>query len=158
MGLSFSPMSAATTPAHLPATLVLPEWVNRFAVPGLRGALVLGLAALYLLGGFARMLDIGFAGGAARHVGLAPAVLLSVAEVVLELAALAMLLLGIRRWLGALLLATFTLVAAYTAHRVAGSVVLPTRILGNGGLGPQIALALGFVLLALEDLRSGGDD
>lgn len=146
---------AARLPAARPA-LTLDDAL-RFAVPALRWLLVVGLAALYLFGGFARVLEIGYAGGAVQHVGFAGAALLSVAEVVVELGALAMLLLGIHRWLGALLLAALTVLAAVSASHFAGVVVLPTRIIAGDGLLLELGMAIGFLLVALEDFRSGGD-
>ena len=77
----------------------------------------LGLCAAYLQGGLVKLMD--FPGSIAEmaHFGLSPAPLFAVLVILLELGASGMILSGWQRWLGALGLAGFTLLATGIALR-----------------------------------------
>jgi uncharacterized membrane protein YphA (DoxX/SURF4 family) len=118
-----------------------------------RGAALLLLGGAFLFGGLGRLLDVGMATGVMGHLGAGPAVAASGAEMLVELAALILLLLGIHRWAGALVLAAVTFFAAYAASAVGASVVLPARLPVSDSFAFQIAVAVGFLLLAWADFR-----
>ncbi len=78
---------------------------------------LLCLTAAYLQGGFNKAVDFQAAVGEMNHFGLAPAAPVAVATIVLELGASVLILTGFYRWLGALTLAGFTLMATFLANR-----------------------------------------
>lgn len=87
-----------------------------------------------------------------NHFGLAPAAPFPVAVIVLELGASAMILTGFYRWLGALGLAGFTLMATFVANRfweMAG----PERFMSANSFFEHLGLVGGFLLIAWYDLR-----
>src|SRR5690606_17192993 len=77
----------------------------------------LGLCAAYLQGGLVKLTDIPGAVAEMNHFGLTPALLFAVLVIALELSASVMILTGRLRWLGALGLASFTLLATGIALR-----------------------------------------
>ena len=79
--------------------------------PLLRWIALLLLCAAYLQGGLNKAMDFDAALAEMNHFGLSPAGLLAVAVIVLELGASALILTGRLRWLGALALGGFLLVA-----------------------------------------------
>lgn len=85
--------------------------------PAVRFLAYLGLCAAYLQGGLVKLTDFPGALAEMAHFGLAPGPVFAVLVIVLELLASAMILLGRLRWLGALALAAFTLVATGIALR-----------------------------------------
>src|SRR5215831_1957295 len=88
-----------------------------FTAPWVRWLALLLLCAAYLQGGFNKATDFAGAIAEMKHFGLAPAAPLAVLTIVVELAASAMILAGFYRWLGALVLAGFTLFATLVANR-----------------------------------------
>jgi len=87
------------------------------------------------------------------HFGLAPAPLFAVLVIVLELAASAMILTGWLRWLGALGLAGFTLLATGLALRFWELPVGPGRFMAANSFFEHLGLAGGFLLIAWLDLK-----
>lgn len=104
MHSSSSPLVAAGNSSHL-----LPRWVRWIAL--------LLLCAAYLQGGLVKLFDFSSAVTEMQRFGLSPAVPLAAATIALELGASAMILTGFWRWLGALALAAFTLMATFLAKR-----------------------------------------
>jgi uncharacterized membrane protein YphA (DoxX/SURF4 family) len=78
---------------------------------------LLGLCAAYLQGGIDKVLDFQGAAAEVRHFGLEPAVPMAVATIITELCGSTLILIGAFRWLGALWLAGFTLLAMLLANR-----------------------------------------
>ncbi|MCK9687144.1 DoxX family protein [Scleromatobacter humisilvae] len=117
----------------------------------IRWLALLALCAAYLQGGFDKVTD--FAGAIAenRHFGLEPAAPLAVATIVVELGASALVLSGIQRWAGALVLAGFTLMATFVANRF-WEMTQPARFMAENGFFEHIGLVGGFVLVAWHDL------
>lgn len=76
---------------------------------------MLGLSAAYLQGSLMKLFDVNGAIAEMTHFGLNPAPLFAAAVIGFELAASAMILTGFYRWLGALGLAGFTLLATFVA-------------------------------------------
>lgn len=111
------------------------------------------LCAAYLQGGINKALDFGGAVAEARHFGLEPAALVAVATIVTELLGSALILTGVLRWLGALWLAIFTLMATFIANRF-WEVPMPQRFAMENSFFEHLGLIGGFLLVAWHDLRS----
>ncbi len=126
--------------------------VSRFATPAVRWVAMLGLCAAYLQGGLNKTLDFAAAIAEMQHFGLAPAGPLAAATIALELGASVMILTGFYRWLGALGLAGFTLMATFLANRfweVSGD----ARFMMANSFFEHLGLVGGFLLVAWHDLR-----
>lgn len=117
----------------------------------IRWLALLALCAAYLQGGFDKATD--FAGAIAenRHFGLEPAVPLAMLTIVVEIGASLLILTGIQRWAGALVLAGFTLAATFVANRF-WEMTQPARFMAENGFFEHIGLVGGFVLVAWHDL------
>ena len=117
----------------------------------IRWLALLALCAAYLQGGFDKATD--FAGAIAenRHFGLEPAAPLAVLTIIVEIGASALILSGIQRWAGALVLAGFTLMATFVANRF-WDMAQPARFMAENGFFEHIGLVGGFVLVAWHDL------
>jgi uncharacterized membrane protein YphA (DoxX/SURF4 family) len=135
-----------------PATLS-PLAIGRAALvsPALQWVALLGLCAAYLQGGIVKAIDFGGAIAEMRHFGLAPAAPLAVATIAVELGASLLILTGYRRWLGALTLAGFTLVATFVANRF-WEMATPGRFMAMNSFFEHMGLIGGFVLVAWHDL------
>ncbi len=124
----------------------------RMATPSIRWLTLLMLCAAYLQGGLTKALDFSAAIAEMHHFRLAPAAPMAVLVIVLELGASAMILTGIGRWLGALALAAFTLMASFMANAF-WNVPMPDRIMVENGFFEHLGLVGGFVLVAWHDVR-----
>ncbi|HJV03100.1 MAG TPA: DoxX family protein [Burkholderiaceae bacterium] len=113
----------------------------------------LGLCAAYLQGGLVKLLDFPSAVAEMTHFGLAPAPLFAVAVIALELGASAMILSGRARWLGALGLAGFTLLATALALRFWEMPAGHERWAAANAFFEHLGLAGGLLLVAWLDLR-----
>lgn len=113
----------------------------------------LGLCAAYLQGGFNKLTDFNGAIGEMTHFGLSPAPVFAVLVIALELGASAMVLSGKLRWLGALLLAGFTLMATFLALRYWELPVGPERFGAANSFYEHLGLVGGFLLVAWLDLQ-----
>ena len=122
------------------------------ATPVLHWIALLGLCAAYLQGGFDKVSDFTGAVGEMRHFGLAPAAPLAAATIFTELAGSGLILAGFYRWLGALWLAGFTLIATFVANRF-WAIPQPERFMVENSFFEHLGLIGGFLLVALYDLR-----
>lgn len=122
--------------------------------PAVHWIALLGLCAAYLQGGLQKLFDFGGALAETAHFGMSPALPITVATIVLELGASLMILLGRWRWLGALLLAGFTLAATFVANRFWDAPAAERFGLENGFF-EHLGLVGGFVLVAWYDLKAG---
>src|SRR5262245_66057080 len=127
--------------------------VARFATPLVYWIALLGLCAAYLQGGIVKA--TGFSGAIAemQHFGLAPAAPLAIAVIVLELGASLMILTGFYRWLAALSLAGFTLMATLIALRFWELPSGQERFMAANAFFEHLGLVGGFLLVAWHDLR-----
>jgi uncharacterized membrane protein YphA (DoxX/SURF4 family) len=125
----------------------------RFATPLVHWIALLGLCAAYLQGGIVKASDFGGAIAEMQHFGLAPAVPLAIAVIVLELGASAMILTGFYRWLAALALAGFTLMATLIALRFWELPAGHERFMAANAFFEHLALVGGFLLVAWHDLK-----
>lgn len=114
----------------------------------------LGLSAAYLQGGFNKLVDFPGALAEMNHFGLAPAPLFAVLVIALELIAPVMILTGFFRWLGALGLASFTLLATFLALRFWELPAGQERLMAANSFFEHLGLVGGFLLVAWLDLSS----
>lgn len=126
------------------ATRLTPAWLRWLAL--------LGLCAAYLQGGLVKAFAFDGAVAEMAHFGMTPAAPFAAAVIVLELGASLLILSGAYRWLGALALAGFTLVAACVANRYWEMDGMP-RMAAMNAFYEHLGLVGGFVLVAWHDLR-----
>jgi uncharacterized membrane protein YphA (DoxX/SURF4 family) len=120
--------------------------------PAVRWVALLLLCAAYLQGGLNKAMDFDAAIAEMNHFGLSPAGPLAVAVIVLELGAAALILTGFCRWLGALALAGFTLMATFVALRF-WEMPQPERFMAANSFFEHLGLVGGFLLVAWLDLK-----
>jgi uncharacterized membrane protein YphA (DoxX/SURF4 family) len=125
-----------------------------FGSNAIRWLAYLGLCAAYLQGGFNKLIDFPGAVGEMAHFGLSPASLLAALVIALELGASAMILSGKLRWLGALALAAFTLMATFVALRFWELPVGQDRFMAANSFFEHLGLVGGFLLVAWLDLQN----
>ncbi|RST55876.1 DoxX family protein [Variovorax sp. MHTC-1] len=125
---------------------------NLFIAPWVRWLALLGLCAAYLQGGLNKAIDFPAAIAEMNHFGLSPAAPLAIAVIVLELGASVLILTGFYRWLGALALAGFTLLATFVALRF-WEMAPPERFMAANSFFEHMGLVGGFVLVAWHDLQ-----
>jgi uncharacterized membrane protein YphA (DoxX/SURF4 family) len=113
---------------------------------------LLGLCAAYLQGGLQKLLDFSGAVAEAQHFGLPLAPVVAGATIVTELVASALVLTGRYRWVGALWLGGFTLVATFVANRF-WEIPAPDRFMVENAFFEHLGLVGGFLLVAWYDLR-----
>ena len=128
-----------------------------FTHPAVHWLALLFLCAAYLLGGFNKATDFGSAVAEMNHFGLAPAGPLAAAVIVFELGAALMILTGFYRWLGALGLAGFTLMASFVANRF-WELAMPERFMVANAFFEHWGLVGGFLLVAWHDLSERHGD
>ncbi|WP_166359648.1 DoxX family protein [Pseudomonas akapageensis] len=121
--------------------------------PAVRFVAYLGLCAAYLQGGLAKLTDFPGAIGEMTHFGLSPAPLFAVLVILLELGASAMILSGWLRWLGALGLAGFTLLATGIALRFWELPAGQERFMAANSFFEHLGLVGGFLLVVWLDLK-----
>lgn len=123
-----------------------------FTTRAVRWLALLFLCAAYLQGGFNKATDFASAIAEMNHFGLTPAAPMAVAVIVFELGAALMILTGFYRWLGALGLAGFTLMATFVANRF-WEMAMPERFMAANAFFEHWGLAGGFLLVAWMDLN-----
>src|SRR5262249_41084098 len=109
--------------------------------------------AAYLQGGLAKLADFPGAVGEMTHFGLSPAALMAALVILLELGASLMILVGRLRWLGALGLAAFTLLATGIALRFWELPAGHERFMAANSFFEHLGLVGGFLLVAWLDLQ-----
>ncbi|MDM0037562.1 DoxX family protein [Variovorax sp. J22G21] len=122
------------------------------ASPVWRWIALLLLCAAYLQGGLNKAVDFNAAIAEMNHFGLSPAAPLAAAVIVLELGASLLILTGFWRWLGALALAGFTLMATFVALRF-WEMPQPERFMAANSFFEHLGLVGGFLLVAWLDLK-----
>lgn len=110
------------------------------------------LCAAYIQGPVTKILDFPGALAEMTHFGLTPAPLFAVGVIVFELAMSALILIGRWRWLAALALAGFTLVATFIAIRFWELPPGQGRMMATNSFFEHLGLIGGFLLVALDDL------
>jgi uncharacterized membrane protein YphA (DoxX/SURF4 family) len=109
--------------------------------------------AAYLQGGIVKATDFSGAIAEMNHFGLAPAVPIAIAVIALELGASVMILTGFYRWLGALALGGFTLMATLIALRFWEMPPSQERFMAANAFFEHLGLVGGFLLVAWYDLK-----
>ncbi|WP_454914403.1 DoxX family protein [Variovorax gossypii] len=125
--------------------------------PVLRWLALLLLCAAYLQGGLNKAMDFGSAIAEMNHFGVSPAAPMAAAVIVLELGASALILTGFYRWLGAVALAAFTLLATFLALRFWQLPLGQERFMAANSFFEHLGLVGGFLLVAWHDLRARND-
>jgi uncharacterized membrane protein YphA (DoxX/SURF4 family) len=110
------------------------------------------LCAAYIQGAVTKILDFPDALAEMTRFGLMPAPLFAVGVIVFELTATAMILTGRWRWLAALALAGFTLLATFIAVRFWELPVGQGRMMATNSFFEHLGLIGAFLLVALDDL------
>jgi uncharacterized membrane protein YphA (DoxX/SURF4 family) len=118
---------------------------------------LLGLCAAYLQGGIDKILDFQGAVAETRQFGLEPAAPIAIATIITELCGSALILIGVFRWLGALWLAGFTLVATFVANRF-WELAPASRFMAENQFFEHLGLVGGFLLVAWLDVRDAERD
>ena len=124
---------------------------SAFVSPWVHSVALLLLCSAYLQGAFDKARDFQGAVAEMRHFGLAPAAPLALATIVLEAVASVMVVSGWWRWLGALALAGFTLLASVLADRFWALPPAQRRPVANTFF-EHLGLAGAFLLVAWHDL------
>jgi uncharacterized membrane protein YphA (DoxX/SURF4 family) len=114
---------------------------------------LLGLCAAYLQGSLMKLFDFNSAIGEMDHFGLSPAPVFAAIVIAFELAASVMILTGKLRWVGALGLAIFTLLATFVALRFWEMPSGQDRFMATNAFFEHLGLVGGFLLVAWHDLQ-----
>lgn len=141
--------STFPSPSQRLAALAAPVFASR----SLRFIAYLALCAAYLQGGLVKLSDFPGALAEMGHFGLAPAPLFAVLVIVLELGASALIVTGFLRWLGALALGGFTLLATFLALRFWEMPQGMERFMAANSFFEHLGLVGGFLLVAWLDLN-----
>jgi len=155
-----TPSAIAASAAVPSATLKRTSFIDRLQrlirplaeTSTVRFIALLGLCAAYLQGGVAKLVDFDAAVAEAQHFGLPFAPTVAVATIVTELVGAGLVLSGVYRWLGALWLAGFTLIATFVANRF-WEIAPPDRFMIENAFFEHLGLVGGFLLVAWYDLR-----
>jgi uncharacterized membrane protein YphA (DoxX/SURF4 family) len=127
-------------------------WISRWlTMPAVHWIALLGLCAAYLQGAFDKLIDFSGALAETQHFGIEPALPFTVATIVTEIVGPILILSGFLRWVGALWLAGFTLIATFIANRF-WEIPLPGRLMVENGFFEHLGLVGGFILVAWHDL------
>lgn len=130
------------------AALLRPLVQSRFV----RWLGLLGLCSAYLQGGLHKAGDFGAAIAEMQHFGVEPASPVAALVIAVELVAPLLILTGVLRWLGAGVLAGFTLFAASVANAFWHAP--PDARFGlTAAFLEHVGLACAFALVALHDLH-----
>lgn len=115
---------------------------------------LLALCSAYIQGPLTKIFDFSGAIAEMEHFGLHPASTFAVVVIIFELAMSAAILSGHFRWLAALALAVFTLLATSMALRFWDLPAGMERTMAMNGFFEHLGLAGAFVLVAWHDLRT----
>jgi uncharacterized membrane protein YphA (DoxX/SURF4 family) len=136
----------------IPDRASVPDWiVLLIGSRAIRATAFLGLCAAYLQGGLQKAFNFSGAVGEMQHFGLSPAGVLAAVVIAVELGGSALILTGVYRWLGALVLAAFTLFATFVANRF-WEIPQPERFMVENSFFEHLGLVGGFLLVAWCDL------
>ncbi|PKA45099.1 DoxX family protein (plasmid) [Rhizobium sullae] len=129
--------------------------VSLLTSPVTRFIALLGLCAAYIQGPLTKIFHFSGAIAEMEHFGLHPAAFFAVAVIAFELAASAMVLSGFLRWLGALALTGFTLLATLVALRFWEMPSGMDRMMATNAFFEHLGLAGAFVIVATIDIAKG---
>ncbi|MCR6727469.1 DoxX family protein [Agrobacterium fabrum] len=123
--------------------------------PITRTVSLLALCAAYIQGPLTKIFDFSGALAEMEHFGLHPAAFFAVAVIAFELAASAMVISGFMRWVAALALAAFTLMATLLALRFWEMAPGMERMMATNAFFEHLGLAGAFIFVAVFDLTKG---
>ncbi len=126
-----------------------------FGSPVTRTVSLLALCAAYIQGPLNKIFDFNGALAEMDHFGLHPAAFFAVAVILFELTASAMVVSGFLRWVVALALAGFTLLATFIALRFWEMAPGMDRMMATNAFFEHLGLAGAFVFVAAYDLAEG---
>ena len=138
-------MMISNTRSRSGLALVLTSPVVRFVA-------LLALCAAYIQGPLTKLFDFQGALAEMGHFGLQPAAFFAVVVIVFELTASAMILSGVLRWLGALALAVFTLLATFVALRFWEMPSGMERMMATNAFFEHLGLVGAFIIVAIVDV------
>jgi uncharacterized membrane protein YphA (DoxX/SURF4 family) len=127
------------------------------SAPAVRTAALLALCAAYIQGPLTKIFDFGGAIAEMEHFGLHPAPVFAVAVIVFELTASALVVSGMLRWVGALALAGFTVLATFIALRFWELPAGMERMMATNAFFEHLGLAGAFVLVTIFDITKGAE-
>jgi uncharacterized membrane protein YphA (DoxX/SURF4 family) len=113
---------------------------------------LLFLCSAYLQGGLTKAIDFRAALAEMKQFGLRPPAPLAIIVIAMEIGASVMVLSGLFRWAGALMLGGFTLCATFLANRF-WDAPLPKRYATENSFFEHLGLVGGFILIAWYDLQ-----
>jgi XapX domain-containing protein len=137
--------------------------LSSLATSGIRFIALLALCSAYLQGGLVKLTDFGGAVAEAQHFGLPAASLVAVATIITELGGSALILTGFYRWIGAIWLAGFTLIATFVANPF-WQIPQPDRFMVENSFFEHLGLVGGFLIVGWWHLterrtdRTGSED
>jgi uncharacterized membrane protein YphA (DoxX/SURF4 family) len=140
---------AASKEGTADAALRIGRWIG---TPILHWVALLSLCAAYLPGGFDKAIDFLGAVAEVQQLGPAPAAPLALATIIAELLGAALILTGFYRWLGALSVTGFTLMATFVANRF-WQIPMPDRSIVENTFFEHLGLVRGFLLVAWRDVQ-----
>ncbi|MET3858771.1 DoxX family protein [Rhizobium sp. OAE497] len=127
------------------------------SAPAVRTAALLALCAAYIQGPLTKIFDFGGAIAEMEHFGLHPAPVFAVAVIAFELTASALVVSGMLRWVGALALAGFTVLATFIALRFWELPAGMERMMATNAFFEHLGLAGAFVLVTIFDITKGAE-
>ena len=127
------------------------------SAPAVRTATLLALCAAYIQGPLTKIFDFGGAIAEMEHFGLHPAPVFAVVVIAFELIASAMVVSGKLRWMGALALAGFTILATFIALRFWELPVGMERMMATNAFFEHLGLAGAFILVTIFDITKGAE-
>lgn len=125
------------------------------AAPLTRTVALLALCSAYIQGPITKIFDFPGAIAEMNHFGLQPAAAFAVFVIIFELTASAMVVTGVLRWVGALALSGFTLLATFIALRFWEMAPGMDRMMATNAFFEHLGLAGAFVIVAAIDLTKG---
>lgn len=140
-----------------PTLSTRPDGVLRSALtrPAVKTLALMALCAAYIQGPLTKIADFPGAIAEMEHFGLTPPAVFAVLVILFELTASAMVVTGYFRWLAALALAGFTLMATMIALRFWELAPGMDRMMATNAFFEHLGLAGAFVLVAISDLARG---
>ncbi len=127
------------------------------SAPAVQTAALLALCAAYIQGPLTKIFDLGGAIAEMEHFGLHPAPVFAVAVIAFELTASALVVSGTLRWVGALALAGFTVLATFIALRFWELPAGMERMMATNAFFEHLGLAGAFVLVTIFDITKGAE-
>lgn len=128
---------------------------NILMLPAVKTLGLVALCAAYIQGPLTKIADFPGAIAEMQHFGLTPPAIFAVIVILFELTASAMIVTGFFRWLAALALAGFTLLATLIALRFWELAPGMDRMMATNAFFEHLGLAGAFLLVAISEMAKG---